>query len=83
MTTHHYAHETYYFWDFRCCQDAQGAPAWTPPPCKGEECPVTPPPVEPQDFVPEPIVVQNPAGPSKTKYGRADRNHPAQKKGGP
>jgi formylglycine-generating enzyme required for sulfatase activity len=81
MTTSHYPQENYYFWSFRCCKDAEGAPSWTPPPCKGEwGCPAKAPPVEPHDFAPDPIVVVNPAGPSKTKYGRSDRNVPPPKK---
>ena len=76
MTTSHFPHENYYFWSFRCCEDAEGAPVWKPPPCKGEwNCPVPAPAVEAKDFAPDSIVVINPPGPSKKKYGRSDVKH--------
>jgi formylglycine-generating enzyme len=59
---------TYYFVGFRCCQDAQGAPAsskWAPSPQA-----VPPPAVEAHDFAPDPIVPVDAPGPSKTKYAR-------------
>lgn len=66
MTVSHEPEFWYYFVSFRCCADATGAPAWTPPP--GNE---KAPEVEARDFAPELIVPVNPSGPSKTKYGRS------------
>ena len=66
-----YSHEpefTYYFVGFRCCRDPDGAPPeakWTPSPEA-----VPPPPVEPHDFAPDPIVPIDPPGPTKTKFSR-------------
>ncbi len=67
-----YSHDpsfAYYFVGFRCCRDVEGAPPWTPSPQA-----MAPPAVEPHDFAPDPIVVSEAAGPSKTKFtwrGRA------------
>jgi sulfatase modifying factor 1 len=66
MTTSHEPEFYYYFVSFRCCRDADGAPAWSPPADHGN---VPAPVVEPHDFAPSPIVPVNPSGPSKTKYG--------------
>jgi hypothetical protein len=71
MTFSHTPDEWYYFWSFRCCKDAEGAPVWKPS-AKNMSAPE----VEAHDFFPDPVVPVNPPGPSKTKYGRADRNRP-------
>jgi hypothetical protein len=63
MTTSHEPDFRYYFVGFRCCRDADGAPPWTPSPGA-----MPPPPVEPHDFAPQPIVTMRPPGPSKTKF---------------
>lgn len=64
-----YSHDptfTYYFVGFRCCRDATNMPAWTPSPDA-----VAPPQVDAHDFAPEPIVVVEASGPSKTKFSRS------------
>jgi sulfatase-modifying factor enzyme 1 len=68
MTFSHDPGFTYYFVGFRCCRDAQGAPAWTPSPHA-----LPPPEVEPHDFAPDPIVVTDAPGPTKTKFSRTGR----------
>jgi formylglycine-generating enzyme required for sulfatase activity len=73
MTTSHFPHENYYFWSFRCCKDAEGAPSWKLPECKGPDCPIPAPDVEAQDFAPDPVVDPGAPGPSKTKYGAKER----------
>jgi hypothetical protein len=66
MTYSHDPSFSYYFVGFRCCQDAAGAPRWTP-----SAQAMRAPEVEPHDFAPEPIVVTNPAGPTKSKFTRS------------
>jgi sulfatase modifying factor 1 len=66
QTYSHEPQEWYYFWSFRCCKDAEGAPVWKPPHGKN----MAAPDVEAKDAYTEPIVPINPPGPSKTKYGR-------------
>jgi hypothetical protein len=75
MTFSHEPEFYYYFVSFRCCADAAGAPVWHP---DGRNVPA--PEVEAHDFAPEPIVVENPHGPSKTKCGRSDWNRKGKKK---
>jgi formylglycine-generating enzyme len=61
-----YSHDpsfAYYFVGFRCCRDEAGEPAWTPSPQA-----MRPPTIEPHDFAPDPVVVNDPAGPSKSKF---------------
>jgi uncharacterized protein (DUF952 family) len=70
MTTSHYPHENYYFWSFRCCKDAEGAPSWHLPECKGPDCPIPAPAIEAHDFAPDPIVVTGAPGPSPTEVRR-------------
>jgi hypothetical protein len=66
MTYSHDPSFAYYFVGFRCCQDAEGAPRWTP------SAQATPAPdVAPHDYAPDPVVVTAAAGPSKTKFARA------------
>jgi formylglycine-generating enzyme len=65
MAFSHTPEEIYYFWAFRCCKDAEGAPVWKP---SGKNMPA--PEVEAKDFFPDPVVPTNPPGPSKTKYGK-------------
>jgi hypothetical protein len=68
MTFSHEPQFAYYFVGFRCCRDADGAPAearWAPSPHA-----IPAPAVEPRDFAPDPIVPVDPSGPSKTKYSR-------------
>jgi sulfatase modifying factor 1 len=63
-----YSHDpgfSYYFVGFRCCRDADEAPAWTPAP---QAMPA--PAVEPHDYAPEPVLVTTAPGPSKTKFTR-------------
>ncbi len=67
MSFSHTPEEWYYFWSFRCCKDAEGAPIWEPP--LGN---MPAPKVEAKDEFPDPIVPTNPPGPSKTKFGRTD-----------
>lgn len=66
MTFSHDPSFAYYFVGFRCCQDASGAPEWTPSPQA-----MRAPPVEPHDYAPDPIVVSRAAGPSKSKFTRS------------
>jgi sulfatase modifying factor 1 len=64
-----YSHDpgfSYYFVGFRCCSDAPGAPTWTP-----AAQAMRPPEVDPHDFAPEPVVVSDASGPSKTKFTRS------------
>lgn len=61
----HTPDELYYFWSFRCCADAEGAPAWQPRKWAQNE---KAPEVEPHDFFPDPIVPVNATGPSELKY---------------
>jgi hypothetical protein len=61
----HMPDEWYYFWSFRCCKDAEGAPVWHPPADAGN---VPAPEVAAVDHFVEPIVPKNAPGPSKTKY---------------
>jgi sulfatase modifying factor 1 len=63
MTTSHEPEFYYYFVGFRCCRDAVGTAQWTPSPQA-----FPPPVVKPHDFAPDPIVVVDPPGPSKTKF---------------
>ncbi len=65
----HTPDEWYYFWSFRCCKDAAGAPAWRPPADAGN---LPAPEVEAHDFFPDPITAKNPPGPSKAKYDYRD-----------
>jgi formylglycine-generating enzyme required for sulfatase activity len=61
-----YSHEPefyYYFVGFRCCRDVDDAPALVP-----SASAMPPPPVEPHDFAPDPIVALDAPGPSKTKF---------------
>jgi len=66
MTYSHDPGFSYYFVGFRCCQNAPGAPHWSP-----SAQAMRAPEVEPHDYAPEPIVVDRPAGPSKTKFFRS------------
>jgi sulfatase modifying factor 1 len=68
MTFSHDPSFAYYFVGFRCCRDADGAPAWTPS-LQAKR----PPEVEPHDFAPDPIVVVDASGPTKTKFSRTGR----------
>jgi hypothetical protein len=68
MTYSHDPAFSYYFVGFRCCRDAEGGPAWTPSPQA-----MPPPAVEPHDYAPDPVVVSDPSGPSKTKFSRHGR----------
>ncbi len=71
----HMPEEWYYFWSFRCCKDAEGAPVWHPPADAGN---VSAPEVEAKDFFPDPVVAKNPPGPSKRKYDyRDEKRHKA------
>jgi formylglycine-generating enzyme len=65
MTYSHDPGFSYYFVGFRCCRDADDAPAWTPAPQA-----MPPPVVEPHDYAPEPVLVTTASGPSKTKFTR-------------
>jgi hypothetical protein len=80
MTTSHTPNDTYYFWGFRCCKDADGAPPWTLDTRYGSvkgPHPVPAPQVAAKDHFEGWRAPENPAGPSKTKFGpRADRNYP-------
>ena len=66
MTYSHDPGFSYYFVGFRCCQNAEGGPHWSP---SAQAMP--PPAVEPHDFAPDPVVVAHPAGPSKSKFFRS------------
>jgi hypothetical protein len=68
MTASHEPEFYYYFVGFRCCRDAEGEPPWVP---AAEAVPA--PRVEPHDYAPEPIVVVDAHGPSKTKFSRTGR----------
>lgn len=61
----HLPEELYYFWSFRCCKDAEGAPEWQPRKFAQNE---KAPDVEPHDFFPDPIVPKNRTGPSELRY---------------
>jgi sulfatase modifying factor 1 len=69
MTFSHDPSFSYYFVGFRCCQDADGAPPWTPS-AQAMHAPA----VAPHDYAPEPVVVNEASGPSKAKFTRS--GHP-------
>lgn len=66
----HKPDESYYFWSFRCCRDAEGAPSWRPP---EDARNVSAPVVEANDFFPDPVVATNPPGPTKAKFEHRGR----------
>jgi formylglycine-generating enzyme len=66
MTFSHDPSFAYYFVGLRCCENAVGAPTWTPAP---QAMPA--PAVAPHDYAPDPVVVSNAAGPSKAKFSRS------------
>ncbi len=68
MTFSHDPSFTYYFVGFRCCSDLEGAPRWV---ASSQAMPA--PEVEPHDFAPDPIVVTDAPGPTKTKFSRTGR----------
>jgi formylglycine-generating enzyme len=68
MTFSHDPGFSYYFVGFRCCEDAAGAPAWAP-----SAQAMHAPEVAPHDYAPDPVVVDNAAGPSKSKFSRSGR----------
>jgi formylglycine-generating enzyme len=61
----HMPEERYYFWSFRCCKDAEGAPEWQPRKYAENE---PAPEVAPHDYFPDPVTPLNPPGPSELKY---------------
>jgi formylglycine-generating enzyme len=61
----HFPQENYYFWSFRCCNDAPGAPVWKPSRFAQHQ---KAPNVEAHDFFPDPIVPRDAPGPSELRY---------------
>jgi sulfatase modifying factor 1 len=68
MTFSHDPAFSYYFVGFRCCQDAEGVPAWTP-----SSQAMRAPAVAPHDYAPDPVVVEGAPGPSRSKFSRSGR----------